>query len=312
MKIEMAPGQLLPAQAKPNFLGATFLCIAIARPKQWTKNLVCFAGLLFAGKALDANALLNASLGFAAYCFASSFAYVINDMLDREKDRKHPTKRFRPIASGDLTLSQAWMMAALCLSGAFGCAFPLGSSVAILLAIYMMLHLAYSLKVKNIVLLDVMFISGGFILRILVGTCAVGVPTSAWILLCTFFLSLFLGFGKRRAEINSWKEEAINFREVLREYNVTMLDRFCNISATLAIASYALFTVTSRPDHSLIVTCPPVVFGLWRYLLLIEARNQGEAPETVLIKDRPLQAAILVWLALCILVLYGRLRLNII
>lgn len=285
-------------------------CASLMRPHQWTKNLVCFAGLFFAGKMFVPVACVKAAVAFVAFCGASSFVYAVNDIFDREKDREHPVKRMRPIPSGRITVAGAAVIAAVCLVTAFTVASFLGGPVFFLLAGYIVLNIGYTFSLKNIVLLDVMLISCGFIIRILVGTEAVSVPPSAWILLCAFFLSLFLGFGKRRAEIHLCNGEPSQTRRVLREYSVTMLDRFCNIFATLSIASYALFTVTSRPDHSLLITCPPVVFGLLRYLFLIEGHDEGESPDLILLKDKPLQAAILLWVALSLLVLYAGMRIK--
>lgn len=284
-------------------------CVSLMRPHQWTKNMACFAGLFFAGKALVPTSIIEAATSFTAFCFGSSFVYALNDIFDRDKDRAHPIKQWRPLPSGRLTVRAASAVAGVCLIAAFVLSSVLRPSVLCLLAAYIVLNLAYTISLKNIVLVDVMIISCGFILRILVGTEAIAVPASAWILLCAFFLSLFLGFGKRRAEINLWNGNSKHSRRVLREYSVVMLDRFCNIFATLSIASYALFTVTSHPDHTLLVTCPPVVFGLLRYLFLIEGHNEGESPDMILLKDRPLQAAILLWMILTSLVLYSGLRL---
>lgn len=286
-------------------------CVTLMRPHQWTKNLVCFAGLFFAGKALVPSAVLQTSIAFVAFCLSASFVYALNDIFDKEKDLAHPTKRFRPLPSGRLTLIEAASAGLLSLASALLLSYSVKFSVLLCVVAYITINLAYTLSLKNRVLVDVMLISFGFILRILVGTEAAGVPPSAWIILCAFFLSLFLGFGKRRAELNHLSGRQNQSRVVLTQYSVAMLDRFCNIFATLSIASYALFTVTARMDHSLLVTCPAVVFGLLRYLFLIEARDGGESPDIVLLKDRPLQMAIFLWVILTSLVLYSQFRLNI-
>jgi 4-hydroxybenzoate polyprenyltransferase len=279
------------------------------RPHQWTKNLACLAGLFFAGKALDPICFMEAIAGFAAFCIGSSFVYALNDVIDCDKDRAHPIKALRPLPSGRLGLRGATAVAGACLVAALLLAWTVRPSVLYLVAAYIALNLAYSLSLKHVVLVDVMIISCGFILRILVGTEAIAVKASAWILLCAFFLSLFLGFGKRLAEITLWSGNREQPRRVLSEYSAVMLDRFCSIFATLSIASYALFTVTARLDHTLLVTCPPVVFGLLRYLLLIEGHNAGESPDLILLHERPLQAAILLWMILTSLVIYFGLRL---
>ncbi len=286
-------------------------CASLMRPHQWTKNAVCFAGLFFAGKALNPASAAEAATGCAAFCFASSFVYAINDIFDREKDRLHPVKKLRPIPSGRMGVQEACAVATACLLAAFLFASFLGLSVVSLLVGYVALNLSYTLSLKNIVLVDVMAIACGFIVRILVGTEAVHVSPSAWILLCTFFLALFLGFGKRRAELQHLQDKPCQSRRVLSQYSVAILDRYCNIFATLSIAAYALFTVTARPDHALLITCPPVVFGLLRYLFLIEGRDAGESPDMILLQDKPLQFAILLWAGFTLLALYSGLRLPI-
>ena len=294
--------------------------LALFRPRQWTKNLVCMAGAFFAGSILNGHVAFRACLATAAFCAASSFAYVLNDILDRDRDRNHPRKKFRPIASRRISIPLAVVLAAGALCLAFLIAWYLGGAVLGLLCCYMALNLCYSAGLKNLSLVDTGIIAAGFILRIYVGTVAVGVTPSAWILLCTFFLALFLAFGKRRAEINAVSNSAasgaaleqgdaapakvIATRGVLHKYNITMLDRFCNICATLSITTYALFTVLGHANRSLIITTPPVVAGIFRYILLVERYNEGEAPDTILLKDWGVQIAIVIWAILYIAVVY--------
>ena len=288
--------------------------VKLLRPRQWTKSLVCLAGAFFSGHLFEPYFLLRALAATAAFCAASSFVYIINDVLDRDRDRAHPRKRARPIPSGQVTVSQALIFSMVIFAVAIALGSLLGISVLGILAGYALLNVAYSAILKNLSLVDATVVAAGFILRIYAGTVAVSVSPSAWILLSTLFLALFLALGKRRAEINAASESpapAAATRAVLHKYNVVMLDRFCNICATLAIASYALFTVLGHANRSLIVTTPPVVMGIFRYLLLVERYQEGEAPDAILLKDWAIQLAILVWAILYVAVLYFGLQIDV-
>jgi len=313
--------------------------VKLLRPRQWTKNLVCIAGAFFGHRILDPHFAIRAVLAAAAFCAASSFIYILNDVLDRNRDRNHPRKKLRPIASGQISVPQALVLAVALLALAIGIGSLLGPVVLGILGGYAVMNLCYSAFLKNLSLVDATIVAVGFILRIYAGTAAVNVSPSAWLLLCAFFLALFLAFGKRRAEINAASGHLTSSRAViqkytvtegevtgsrtvvqeydrpnvdinatravLHKYSVTMLDRFCNICATLAIATYALFTVLGHPDdRSLIITTPPVVMGIFRYLLLIERYQEGEAPDAILLKDWAIQLAIVIWLILFVAVIY--------
>jgi 4-hydroxybenzoate polyprenyltransferase len=307
--------------------------LALLRPRQWTKNAVCFAGVFFAGN-IQWHSAMRACVAAAAFCAASSFVYIVNDIHDRDRDRLHPRKRLRAIASGKVTVAQALVFCApvLCIAAALG--LYLGPPVAAILGCYVVMNICYSAGLKNLSLVDATVVAAGFILRVYAGTLAVDVVPSAWLLLCTFFLALFLAFGKRRAEINAISRHASSVeavapivegeppqgtyfpridatRALLHKYNVAMLDRFCNICATLTIATYSLFTVLGHANRSFIITTPPVVMGIFRYLLLVERYHEGEAPEAILLKDWAIQLAILIWMALYIAVLYGQLNIDV-
>jgi len=285
----------------------------LLRPRQWTKNLVCLAGAFFGHRILNPHYTLRACVAVAAFCAISSFVYIINDIVDRERDRNHPRKKLRAIASGQVSVRQGLALGAVMLAVGAALAATLGPVVLGIVGGYALLNLAYSAGLKNLSLVDATVVALGFILRICAGTAAAAVAPSAWILLCAFFLSLFLAFGKRRAEINaSSGQQQPATRGVLHKYSVVMLDRFCNICATLAIATYALFTVLGHPeDRSLIITTPPVVMGIFRYLLLIERYHEGEAPDAILLKDWAIQLAIVLWLLLFVAVIYGGLHLDV-
>lgn len=284
--------------------------IRLLRPRQWTKNLFVFAGAVFGSRALDPHWLAQALLAFAAFCGISSAVYVINDFFDRKSDRQHPMKRYRPLACGAVSPGAGLALACGAAVAAFALGALCGRPVVLLLAAYLVMMLAYTAWLKHRVIVDVMVIAAGFIMRIVAGTEAVQVPASSWIVLCTFFLALFLGFGKRRAEMNTLHHHAANTRSVLGFYSVPMLDRFCNISGTLAIATYALFTLSPGHNPTMLLTTPFVVLGLFRYLYLVEQRGDGEAPETILFRDRGIQFAAVGWSLLCVAILYYGLKLN--
>jgi 4-hydroxybenzoate polyprenyltransferase len=284
--------------------------LQLLRPRQWTKNLFCFAGLIFSGRASDPYWLGQAFLAFASFCCAASCVYILNDIIDRTRDREHPLKRSRLVASGKISLSGALLLALVCFVAAILFGSVVGFGLVLVLLLYLAMNVAYGWWLKRFLILDVMVLSAGFILRIFAGTEAVDVYPTGWILLCTFFLALFLGFGKRRAELNALQERAVNTRAVLQDYSIVMLDRFSNISATLAVAAYALFTMSPAQDHTLIITIPPVVFALFRYLYLIERKEKGEAPEETLLEDLPIQAAVALWILLYASVIYLGLNLD--
>jgi 4-hydroxybenzoate polyprenyltransferase len=284
--------------------------IALLRPKQWVKNLFCLAGVVFGAKASQPEALTQALEVFCAFSAIASAMYVFNDLMDREADARHQQKRFRPIASGAVSPRKAVWLGLLCAAIAVIAVTPLGIAVAAIILAYAVLSIAYTLWLKRFPLIDVMFIATGFLLRIFAGTEAVHVPASAWILLCTLFLSLFLGFAKRRAEMTSHGASGES-REVLLHYSVPLLDRFCYMFATLSMAAYAIFTTSNAQQRTLILTCPPVIYGILRYLWLMERHEGHEQIEITLFRDRPIQITILLWIALHLAVIYGGLRLNI-
>jgi 4-hydroxybenzoate polyprenyltransferase len=247
-----------------------------ARPWQWTKNLACLAGLIFSGRLLEGSAIVEAALAVFGFSLASSAIYLLNDLCDRPLDRTNPSKRDRPIASGLVPTSWA-------LVGALGLlVIALGSSVALsptctgVLITYIALSVCYSLGLKHAVLLDVLCIALGFVLRVLYGVYAVQVKPTPWIVLCMFFLALFLGFAKRRGELRQGTNDTRAQRPVLLKYHLNLLDLLLGMTATMAILTYALYTVTGRQGNAtLIVTVPLVVYGIIRYLLLVVVIDLG-------------------------------------
>lgn len=281
--------------------------IASARPKQWTKNLIIFGPLVFAHDLLAGNLLVRALLAFAAFCLASSCIYVLNDLFDVMSDREHPTKRFRPIASGQVTFGQAiaWAvvlgLAALAL-GALINPYVVAAAVA-----YLVLNVAYSTSLKHMVIIDVFCIAAGFILRAVAGALAIDVIISPWLYLCTLLLALFLGLSKRQNELLILQSSAASHRRILDEYSSEMLEQMTSVVTACTIMAYALYTFSAESlpaNHSMMLTIPFVLYGIFRYQYLVHKKSLGGAPELVLLRDIPLMVDIMLWGITAIAVLY--------
>jgi 4-hydroxybenzoate polyprenyltransferase len=265
------------------------------RPRQWTKNLLLFAGIVFAAKLGDASRWLDALAAFVAYCAASSAAYLVNDLRDVENDRAHPVKRARPIARGEVSARTAYLLAAVLLVIAAALVVPLGLASVAFLAAFLALQAAYTLRLKHVVLIDVMTIAGLFVVRAAAGAAAVHVRISPWLLLCTALLALFLALAKRRGELVLVGAEATPGRPVLEGYSLALVDQLVSVVAACTVIAYSLYTFTARDSKALMVTIPFVVFGVFRYLLLIHRQDLGEEPEEVLLRDTPILICIAAW-----------------
>jgi 4-hydroxybenzoate polyprenyltransferase len=274
--------------------------LAALRPRQWTKNLLVFAGLVFAAKLGDGWRWLEALTAFAAYCAASSAAYLGNDVRDVAADRLHPAKRRRPIARGELSRRRALVLAgalvcvAVCLAATLGPA-----SLACLLG-FLGLQAAYSLRLKVVVLVDVIAIAGLFVVRAVAGAVAVDVRLSPWLPVCAGLLALMLALGKRRAELGSVGSRS---RVALEGYTMELLDQLLVVTAAATMGAYVVYTLTARDSKVLVLSIPFVVYGVFRYLLLVHRRGAGEEPESVFLRDRPLLVAVAMWVAVCAVVL---------
>ena len=285
-------------------------CVKLLRPHQWIKSGFVFVGLLF-GHAWDDVALVRAVLlAAAAFALAASAAYVANDLADRELDRQHPEKRLRPLASGALGIRPALLLGGACMLAALLLAHAAGDAVLLIVLLYVALNAAYSLGLKHVVLLDVFIISAGFMLRLLAGTVGVGIAPSHWLLLCGMLLTLFLGFAKRRAELNALAGHGGKHRRVLDEYDPLLLDKMVTICAAGAIVSYSLYTVSDETiamhgTTNLIYTVPFVVYGMFRYLFLLHRRSGGGDPAAALLGDGHLLAAFSAWLLAVVTLLDG-------
>ena len=273
------------------------------RPRQWLKNLLVFAGLVFAAKLGDAGRWLEAVAAFGAYCAVSSAAYLVNDLRDREDDRMHPVKRARPIARGELSPRRAVVLAAGLAAAALALAGVLGLvSVAFLLA-FAGLQAAYSFSLKHVVLLDVLVIGSLFVIRAAAGAAAVDVRISPWLLLCTALLALFLALAKRRGELVLVGAQHTPGRPVLEGYSLELVDQLVAIVAASTVIAYSLYTLTARDSKALLATVPFVIFGLFRYLLLVHRDDLGEEPEHVLLTDLPIIVAVAGWVATAAVIL---------
>jgi 4-hydroxybenzoate polyprenyltransferase len=283
--------------------GSVVAVLAALRPQQWTKNLLVFAGIVFAAKLGDPSRWVEATACFAAYCAASSAAYLVNDVRDREADRAHPVKRFRPIASGELSPRAAYRVAFALFAVALAIAVVLGLSSLGLLALFVAAQLAYTLGLKHLVLVDVLLIAGLFVVRAAAGAAAVDVMISPWLLLCTGLLALFLALGKRRAELALVELRQTTGRKVLDGYSLVSIDQFITIVAAATIVAYALYTFTARDSSTLMITIPYVVFGVFRYILLLHRQSGVEEPDQLLVTDLPILGAVSAWVLTCAAVL---------
>ena len=280
----------------------TKAALVALRPRQWSKNLLLFAGIVFAAKLGDATRWLEAGAAFAAYCAASSAAYLVNDVRDAAEDRLHPVKRLRPIARGDLSAERALAIAGTLAAAAFTVAAILGFVDVLFLAGFAALQLAYSFGLKHLVLLDVLAIGALFVIRAAAGAAAVDVRISPWLLLCTALLALFLALAKRRGELVLVGADATPGRPVLEGYSLALVDQLVAIVAASTILAYSLYTFTAH-SQAMMATIPFVLFGLFRYLLLVQRRELGEEPENVLATDVPILVTVALWTAACATIL---------
>ncbi|MCI0440119.1 MAG: decaprenyl-phosphate phosphoribosyltransferase [Chloroflexi bacterium] len=282
--------------------------LVAARPKQWTKNLIVYLAFFFtvneAWDPPDLGAMLSlfgkSSLAFVIFCALTSAVYLINDVFDIEKDRAHPRKRFRPIASGALPIPVARSAAAALLAAGLSAAFLFEPVFGVVSFAYVAAMVAYTLLLKRLILVDVFVISGGFVLRAVAGATVLDVPISPWLYICTGLGALFLALAKRRSELALAGDKAANQRETLEQYTIELLDQYITIVATAVALAYSLYTFTAPnlPDNNaMMLTIPFVVYGLFRYMFLVHKKGRGEAPEDILTSDKPLIISIILWVA---------------
>jgi 4-hydroxybenzoate polyprenyltransferase len=287
-----------------------FQTAALIRPKHWIKNLVIFAPLIFAKELFVGDQVVAAVRAFLAFCLTASAVYILNDIADVEADRAHPEKRNRPIASGHMSVRSALVVLGVVMVLAALLCIGMRTRFILLLVVYFALNIAYSFRLKNVMLLDVFIIAAGFMLRVLAGAYAIGVEVSSWIVLCSMFISLFLGSAKRRGELMNFREGGTEApRMVLKLYSVEFLEQMLTIAAAGAVISYALYTVAPRTvevfgTDKLIYTTVFVIYGVFRYLFLIHTGEKAENPTRALTTDRPIIVNGILWILTCIYFIY--------
>jgi 4-hydroxybenzoate polyprenyltransferase len=279
----------------------TIALLRLMRPHQWVKNVFVFTGLLFGHAWNDSHITTQVVIAFIAFCLISSTIYIINDIVDVEQDRHHPKKNQRPLASGQISIVAAIIFASALGVPGFGLALATSKTVVFILLVYALMNIAYSFRLKHVVMLDVFIIATGFMLRILVGTLGVGIPPSQWLLLCGMMVTLFLGFAKRRAEIIALTEDKVAHRKVLEHYSPVLLDKMIGITAACLIMSYSLYTMNQdtiriHGTSNLIYTVPFVMYGVSRYIYLLHHQSMGGDPSHDLVRDPHLLITVAAWL----------------
>ncbi len=287
---------------------ARHLLVAL-RPGQWSKNLVVFAGLLFGRQLFDAVAVINAVSAFVVFCVLSGGVYLVNDIVDRGSDRRHPLKAQRPIASGVLPVSAGAAAALVLGAGALAAAFGIGRAFAGVAAAYLALQMLYSYTLKHLVIIDVLTIAVGFVLRAVAGAVAVNVVISHWLLVCTILLALFIALAKRRYEIVLLADGATSHRPILGEYSAYLLDQMIGVVTASTLIAYAFYTISPETQEKfgtpwLGLTIPFPLYGIFRYLYLVHQRDGGGSPADLLLTDRPLLACVALWALAVALIIY--------
>jgi 4-hydroxybenzoate polyprenyltransferase len=278
------------------------------RPKQWTKNAFVFAGIFFDGRVFEIASMLRVIGAFGIFCLLSSAVYLINDLADIEKDRLHPVKRRRPLASGALKPTVAVVAAVLFIGTCIPAAFVLDWRFGLITVMYAGLMILYSFRLKHVVIIDVMTVAAGFVLRVSAGTAVISATRfSPWLYVCTTLLALFIAISKRRHEFHLLAESANAHRSSLQEYNVPFLDDITSLVTSTALAAYSFYTFSAPnlpKDHSMMLTIPFVLYGILRYLYLVRVRNMGGTPEEIVLSDKPLMLSIALWALVAGIVLY--------
>jgi 4-hydroxybenzoate polyprenyltransferase len=293
-----------PLPAAGTILGGVAAWVAATRPLQWTKNLLLFAGLIFAERYGDGTSWVQAATVFLAYCAASSAAYLFNDVADIDRDRAHPIKTSRPVAAGTISPRAALGGASVLFCISFALTVPLGAASAALLAGFFALQAAYTLALKHLVIIDVIAIAVLFIVRAAAGAVAIDVRLSPWLVLCSGLLALFLALTKRRAELAAAGPGRPSTRPALGHYSLPLLDQLIAIVTAATISAYSLYTFTATPSSAMMLTIIFVIFGLFRYLQLAHAATpSGEEPEKTFVTDAALACTIGLWAVSAALIL---------
>ncbi|TYQ16789.1 UNVERIFIED_CONTAM: 4-hydroxybenzoate polyprenyltransferase [Acetivibrio alkalicellulosi] len=279
--------------------------IRLVRPKQWIKNLFVFAALIFSKHVFDWEYLSKVALAFLFFCMVSACVYILNDVVDVNKDRAHPKKRTRPIAAGIIKKREAIILLIVLLPLVLTASFLLNVYLGIVILLYFLNNLLYSLIIKHLVILDVMSIALGFLLRVIGGALVIRVYISPWILLCTLLLSLFLGFSKRRNELVVLKDDVGSHRRILEEYSLEFIDNMLSIVTASTVMAYSLYTFSSNGEnYYMMLTIPFVLYGIFRYQYIIYKKNEGGSPEETVLSDIPLIINIFLWICTSIVIIY--------
>jgi 4-hydroxybenzoate polyprenyltransferase len=285
------------------------------RPSQWTKNLIVFAALIFGQRLLDSTAVLTSLAAFAIFCALSGVVYLINDVADRHADRLHPTKRYRPIASGAVPVPLAVGTAAVLSFGSLTAAYLLRTEFGLIATAYVLLLALYSGPLKHVVIVDVLTIAVGFVLRAAAGALAIDVEIGHWLLIVTVLLALFLALSKRRHELVLLADAARSHRRILQEYSPYLLDQMISVVTASTLVAYAFYTVSPEViekfgTDKLGLTLPFPLYGIFRYLYLVHQKEGGGSPSDMLLNDRPLLACVALWGLAVVLIIYGPAQLN--
>jgi 4-hydroxybenzoate polyprenyltransferase len=290
------PGAEEARVSKPRPLGRALL--VSLRPKQWTKNGLLFLGLTFSLNLANPDLVVRCLLAFVDFCALASATYLINDFIDLDRDRQHPVKRRRPVASGQVPPVAALSLSAVLLVAALALAVALGTGFATAALIYPVLTISYSVWLKHIAIVDILAVSAGFVVRAGAGAVAIGVPISPWLYVCTLLGALFLTVAKRRHELTLLQGDAREHRKILDEYTVQFLDQMISVLASAAVIAYCLYTFSAEnlpKNQAMMLTIPFVLYGIFRYIYLIQMKGGGGAPEEALLTDKPLLAAVVGW-----------------
>lgn len=285
-----------------------YAILRTARVYHWVKNLVIFAALVFAQKYTDPGSVLLALRGFLAFCLASSSIYFFNDIADRKQDQLHPAKRNRPISSGKISPGFAWAMAIVLFAMAFVLSVSISHSFMYYFFFYIILNIAYSLGLKNLVIIDVMVLATGFVIRAVAGAVAIEVPISSWLLVCTILLALFLGFAKRRHELIFLGEDAARHRQALAHYSPKFIDQMISVVTSSTVVAYTFYTLSPEIKEkfgtdSLVLTVPFVLYGIFRYLYLVHQKDEGGNPTLLMVTDIPLLVCVALWIVSVVIIL---------
>ncbi len=277
------------------------------RPKQWTKNFLIFAALIFAERLFHYHDILLVMIAFVMFCLLSSSLYIINDIIDVEQDREHPKKSNRPFASGKISKGTGIIFSILLAIISLISAFITGKFYFFIITlIFFILNLIYSFKLKRLPILDVLSLSLSFVLRAAAGGVIINVFVSPWLIVCTFLLALFMAIGKRRGELILLEENHAKHRHVLSSYSVRLLDQMISVSTSSILIAYSLYTFTSGKSVALMCTIPFVIYGIFRYLYLVYQENRGDNPTSIFISDRPMQINIVCWLITVLIIFYWK------